>query len=149
MLHPPPVSRPRKRKPKAKTLSPAATTTGSPISIVPTVYPQEPSGGSITVQNHITITVHSADFHALENTMGQLLPEMRKSNAIGGEVRDKLVAEINAGITILKSPKPDRGLIDLFLVRPLKYIAEKAAGATIGGLAGAALRVLLRMMGLG
>jgi hypothetical protein len=119
----------------------------APISIFPTVYPQEPSG-TITVQNYITINVHSADFHTLENTMGQLLAEMRKSNAIAGEVRDKLIAEINAGMTILKSPKPTRGLIDLLLVRPLKYIAEKAAGATIGGLAGAALTVLLRMMGL-
>jgi hypothetical protein len=120
----------------------------APISIFPTVYPQEPSG-TITVQNYITINVHGADFHTLENTMGQLLAEMPKSNAIAGEVRDKLIAEINAGMTILKSPKPTRGLIDLLLVRPLKYIAEKAAGATIGGLAGAALKVLLRMMGLG
>ena len=117
-----------------------------PISIVPTIYPQNPDG-SITVQNFITINTHSTDFRAFEDTMGQLLAEMRKSNEIAGEVRDKLVAEIKAGMTILNSPKPDRRVIDVWLIRPLKYILDKAAGTVIGKLAGSALELLIKMIG--
>jgi hypothetical protein len=36
-----------------------------------------------------------------------------KSNEIAGEVRDKVVAEMNAGMTILKSPKPDPRVIEI------------------------------------
>jgi hypothetical protein len=121
--------------------------TPKPISIIPTVYPQDP-GGTITVQNYITINVRGADFRDFEDKMGELFAELRKSNEIAGEVRDKLIAEMNAGITILKSPKPDRQVIDQWLVRPLKYIAEKVAGTVIGALATTAVRILLRMMGV-
>jgi hypothetical protein len=117
-----------------------------PISIVPTSYPQEPSG-PITVQNHITI--NGADFHEFEAKMNEVLAELRKSNEIAGEVRDKVVAEMNAGMTILKSPKPDPRVIDLLLIRPLKYLGDKGGGAAIGALATMALAVLLRMMGIG
>jgi hypothetical protein len=116
------------------------------VSIAPTIYPQEP-GGTITVQNYITINIYSNEFRAFEDTMGQLLAEMRKSNEIAGEVRDKLNAEINAGMNILKSPKPDRQVIEVWLLRPLKYIIEKAVGALIGKLAGTALEMLIRMIG--
>jgi hypothetical protein len=118
------------------------------VSIVPTIYPQEPSG-PITVQNHITINVTSADFHEFEAKMNEVLAELRKSNEIAGEVRDKVVAEMNAGMTILKSPKPDPRVIDLLLIRPLKYLGDKGGGAAIGALATMALGVLLRMMGIG
>ena len=61
-------------------------------------------------------------------------------------MRDKLVAEMKAGMAIVKSPKPDRGMIDLLLIRPLKWIAEKAAGATIAAIASEAMKALLRWM---
>jgi hypothetical protein len=122
--------------------TPSATV---PILIVPTIYPQEP-GGTITVQNYITININSDEFRAFEGKMSQLLAEMGKSNAIAGEVRDKLNAEIGAGMTILKSPKPDRRVIEVWLLRPLRYIVEKAAGAVIGKLAGYALEMLGRVL---
>jgi hypothetical protein len=135
--------------------SPAPTLEGGPpafsaswptISITPTVYPADP-GGAITVQNYITINVRSADFRELDDTMGQLLAELRKSNEIAGEVRDKLVAEMQAGMTTAKSPKPDRQVIEIWLLRPLKYICDKAAGSVIGKLAGAAMELLIRILG--
>jgi hypothetical protein len=59
-------------------------------------------------------------------------------------VRDQLSAEINAGTTLLKAPKVNRNWIDLLLVKPLKYIAEKGGSAVIGRLATAALEWLLK-----
>jgi hypothetical protein len=38
-------------------------------------------------------------------------------------------------------------LIDLLLVRPLKWLAERAGSAVIGKLAGDALELLLRLLG--
>jgi hypothetical protein len=57
-----------------------------------------------------------------------------------------VLAELAAGRELLKGPKPNRDLIDLLLVRPLKYLAEKAAGAIIGILAGEALQLLMQML---
>jgi hypothetical protein len=106
---------------------PAFSASWPTISIVLTIYPADP-GGSITVQNYIAINVRSADFRKLDDTMGQLLAELRKSNEIAGEVRDKLVAEMQAGMTTIKSPKPDRRAIEIWLLRPLKYIFDKRQG---------------------
>ena len=62
----------------------------------------------ITVQNHITIDVHDTEFGAFKEAIHELTDELRRSNEIAGEAREKLLAEIRAGIEILKSPKPDR-----------------------------------------
>jgi hypothetical protein len=115
-----------------------------PVSIAPTIYPHDP-GGTITVQNYITINTRK--FRAFEDKMSQLLAEMGKSNVIAGEVRDKLNAEIGAGMTILKSPKPDRRVIEVWLLQPLCYIADKALGAVTGKLAASALVMLIKMIG--
>jgi hypothetical protein len=118
------------------------------ISIVPTGYPHDPHDGTVTVQNYVTINTQSADFRAFESKIEAVLTELRKSNAIAGEVRDKLIAEMNAGMAIIKSPKPDRRVIDVWLVRPLKYVGDKGGGAVIGALATTALGLLLKMMGV-
>jgi hypothetical protein len=75
-----------------------------------------------------------------------LLQEIRRSNEIAGEVRDQLTAEITAGTTLLKAPKTDRTWIDLLLVRPLKYLAEKVGSAVINRLATVALEWLLKLL---
>jgi hypothetical protein len=71
---------------------------------------------------------------------------MRRSNEISGEVREHLAAEMTAGRTLLKAPKADRTWIDLLLVKPLKYIAEKGGSAVIGKLATAALEWLFKLL---
>ena len=78
--------------------------------------------------------------------MGGLLDELRRSNEISGEVRDQLLSEMRAGREILNGPKPQRGLIDSLLVKPLKYLIENAGSTIIGKLAGAALDWLLKVM---
>ena len=54
--------------------------------------------------------------------------------------------EITAGTTLLKAPKTDRTWIDLLLVRPLKYLAEKVGSAVINRLATVALEWLLKLL---
>ncbi len=120
------------------------------IPIVPTLYPGEPTG-TVLVQNHITINVDSTEFREFSAKVDEVLTELRRSNEFAGaagQVRDQLLAEITAGMAILQSPKPDPKLIDLFLKRPLLYIADKGAGVVIGAAATAALALLGKATGL-
>lgn len=120
------------------------------IPIVPTLYPGDPTG-TVIVQNHVTIAIHSIEFREFAVKMDEVLAELRRSNEFAGaagEVRDQLLAEITAGMTILRSPKPDPKLIDLFLKRPLLYIADKGAGVAIGVAATGAIALLGKLTGL-
>jgi hypothetical protein len=118
----------------------------SAISIIPTSYPDELSG-RITVEHHITINIYSAEFREFTTKVDDLLGELRRSNEINNEVRDKLVGEITAGMAILRAPKPDPKMVDVLLIRPLKYLADKAAGPVIGATALAALAALGAALG--
>jgi hypothetical protein len=121
--------------------------TRATIPIIPTLYPTDPSG-AITVHNHITVNIHNADFREFSTKMDDLLGHLQRSNEISGELRDKLVSELTAGMAILKSPKPDPKIIDLYLKRPLMFIGEKAAGTVVGKVAAALLALLGKVTGL-
>jgi hypothetical protein len=122
------------------------TVVPAPILIVPTIYPQEPSG-EVIVHNHITINLRRAEFGELNEKLDEIIALLRRSNEISGEVRDQLITEITAGKVLLTAPKPDPKLIELLLKRPLMFIAEKAAGAVIGATAVAALALLGKLTG--
>ena len=124
-----------------------ALNTPVPISITPTVYPEQPTG-SVIVQNYVTINIQSIEFHQFEATLDDLLDHLRGSNQISIEARRQAIAEISAGEEILTAEKPDRGLVELLLIRPLKWIVEKGAGTIISGLATKALELLFKLMGL-
>lgn len=117
----------------------------SPVPITPTIYPDSPQG-AIIVQNFITIDVRGVDYRNFEKHIGALVDELRKSNEIAGEVRDKLLADMTAGRAILSGPKPDRNLVQLLLVLPLKWIALVAVGGIIGDHASQALDALLKLL---
>jgi hypothetical protein len=118
------------------------------IPIIPTLYPSEPASGAIVVQNFLSINVGSPEYSKFVEKVDELISELRQSNTISGEVREKLVAEITAGMVILGSPKPDPKLIDLLLKRPLTYVVDKAVGTVVSTLAATALMALLKMMGI-
>jgi len=118
------------------------------LAIAPTQYPTDPATGIIVVQNFISINLGGEQFREFNANMGELLTELRRSNEISGEVREKLLAEMEAGMAILKSPKPDPKLVDLLLRRSLAYVADKAVGTIISTLAATALMALLKMTGL-
>ena len=117
----------------------------APVPITPTVYPDSPQG-TIIVQNHITINIQSAEFSRFDKNLEALIGELLGSNEISGEVRDQLVCELWAGREIIGAPKPQRDLIDLLLVRPLKWLIENSGSAMVSKLAGDALVWLIKML---
>ena len=117
----------------------------APVPITPTVYPDSPQG-TITVQNHITINIQSAEFSRFDKNLEALIGELHGSNEISGEVRDQLVSELWAGREIIGAPKPQHDLIDLLLVRPLIWLIEKSGSAMVSKLAGDALGWLIKML---
>jgi hypothetical protein len=123
------------------------------VSIAPTIYPQEP-GGTINVQNHITINIQGNHFRDFKGTMADLHGALRDANAIGAnaigpEVRQQLIAETSAGTELLKAPKADRGLIDLLLIRPLTWLSTiEGVGERVAELALVALNLLNKMIEL-
>ena len=125
---------------------PPTVTVHPPVSpIAPTIYPESPRG-TIIVQNHVTINIQTDEFARFNKNLEGLIGELRQSNEISGEVRDKLVSELRSGKELITGPKPQRDLIDLLLVRPLKWLAEKSGSAIIQKLALDALAWLLRML---
>ena len=122
-------------------------TESSPISVHPTVYPATPAT-TVVVTNVITINVHSRGFREAQKTIADVIDAIRGSNEIPPEVRGQLTSEMKAGTEILSAPKVDRTLVDLLLIRPLKYVAEKCASVTVGELAKIALKALLRLIGV-
>ena len=117
----------------------------APIPITPTVYPDSPQG-TVIVENYITINAQGVQSFNIQ--MDALVKQLQfgGSNEISGDVCAQILSEITAGRALLEGSNPSRDLIDLLLVRPLKYLAEKAARAIIGTLAGQALEALLKMM---
>jgi hypothetical protein len=138
----------RKLSPAVRsTVEEGQTTRGTaPVPVTPTVYPDSPQAIEVTVQNHVRINLQSEEFRRFSNNIEALISELRVSNEISGEVKDKLISELSAGRGLLAGPKPQRGLIDLLLVSPLKWLIEKSGSAIIGKLAGDALDWLLKML---
>ena len=122
----------------------AEVLTATPV--VPTLYPAEP-GGTVIVQNSITININGVEAQQLFSKLDALFGELDKSNRITGELRDQLKNEIAAGRSVLSAPKANRNLVDLLLVRPLRWLAEKAGSAIISKLAVDALDLLSKLLG--
>jgi hypothetical protein len=119
--------------------------TPQPVTIVPTPYPTGPTA-PLVVHGALVIDVRSAEFREFSAKLDDLVREMRHSNEIAGETRDQLIAELQAGRDLLIAPKADRKWVDALLVHPLKWLAEKAGSAIVGGLALEALKLLLHML---
>jgi hypothetical protein len=117
----------------------------APMTVVPTHYPDDP-GAPLVIRNVVIIDVRSAAFRESDAKLDEIVSLLRGSNEIASDTRDQLIAEITAGRTLLKAPKLDRNLIEILLLRPLRYLADKAGSAFIGGLAAEALHWLLKLL---
>jgi hypothetical protein len=115
------------------------------IAVVPTRYPDDPSG-AVIVENYIAINLDGIAAREFFGRLDELLSEISRSNQISGELRDQLKHEIAAGKSVMSAPKANRKLIDLLLVRPLTWLAEKTGSAIIGKLATDGLDLLLRLL---
>jgi hypothetical protein len=113
-----------------------------------TPLPAKVATAGASAGNVLTINIQSIEFHQFEATLDDLLDHLRRSNQISIEARRQAIAEISAGDEILTAEKPDRSLVELLLIRPLKWIVEKGAGTIISGLATKALELLFKLMGL-
>ena len=116
----------------------------APVTVAPTRYPDDPAA-PLVVRNYVRINLRSAEFQQSDTKLDELIRVLRQSNQIAGESRDQLVAEITAGRALLTAPKPDRNLLNVLLLGPLYYLADKAGSAVVGVLADEALHLLLRM----
>ena len=128
------------------TIEIAAFVRPAPAAITPTIYPDSPQG-MVIVQNHVLINVQTDEFARFNKNMEGLIGELRQSNEISTEVRDQLISELGAGREIIVGPKPQRDLIDLLIIEPLKWLVEKSRSAIIVKLAQDALAWLLKMIG--
>jgi hypothetical protein len=120
---------------------------GSSVLVAPTIYPLAPHS-TVIVANSLSLTISAQEVANFKGTINQLLSSLKSSNEIAGDVRQQIEREILAGVEIVQSPKPNKRLLEILLLRPLRYIAEKAAGASIGHMAVAALEWLARYAGL-
>jgi len=68
-------------------------------------------------------------FSLFHEKIEALIHELPRSNEISPEVRDQLVSEMKAGRELITAPKVQREWIDILLVRPLKWLAEKSGSA--------------------
>lgn len=73
--------------------------------------------------------------------------ELSKTN-IELEDKGRLVAEVSAGIELLRGPSVNTRALRATLVKGAKYVADKAAGATIAVLAAGLLGMIARLIGL-
>jgi hypothetical protein len=129
----------------ASNLTADATVIPAPRPVTPTVYPDSPQG-PIIVQNHITINLQSDEFRLFNQNLETLIAQLGRSNEFAGEARDQVVAELRAGREILTAPKPQRDLVHLLLLRPLKWVAAKAGSEVIASLTKKALDWLLSVV---
>lgn len=65
------------------------------------------------------------------------------------EERDRIVWSIGEGLKQIKDGLPSRNQVISMLVKPLKYISDKFAGASMGEIAKAAIKALMTWLGLG
>jgi hypothetical protein len=118
--------------------------TASPatIPINQTVYSAE----TVTIQNSITFNFSNPDVRELNDTLRQLLTAIEGSNEASAEVRRQLSAEMTAGTALLQAPKVEPNAIQLYLINPLKWIAEKFAAVVVADLAKHALELLWKVL---
>jgi hypothetical protein len=118
-----------------------------PIIINPAIYPQGP-GGTVVVANAVIINVDTADFRRLtEVIIPDLIEKLRGSNEPSPEVRKQLTGELRAGVEIISTPKPSRGAIEAYLLRPLQFISKEFTSGVIRTLAVKALELLAKLVG--
>ena len=121
-----------------------ATVVPAPVMIVPTIYPSDPAA-PIVVHNYMTINVQAAGFREIccqsrcaSSPFAAVERDCRRNKRSTG-------SRNYGGPNNTNGTEPDRNLIDVLLVRPLRYLADKAGSAVIGSLAAKILEWLLNL----
>jgi hypothetical protein len=118
------------------------------VSISPTIYSY---GANAQIQvgqtNAITIDRRTVQFQEFERQMTILMNQLQGSNDMPAEAKEQLTGELRAGMEIIKTPKPNRGALQSFLVQPLIWMAKEFTSGTIRAAAAAALATLATIAG--
>jgi hypothetical protein len=116
---------------------------GHAITISPTIYALGPNASILVGQtNALTVDRGSAAFRQFEDQVAALIEELRGSNELDADAKGQLTGELRAGLEIVKTPKPERNVVQAFLVRPLQWIAKEFVSGSIRALAATALATL-------
>lgn len=126
---------------QATTLQPSGS-----LTIRPTIYPTPP-GDTVTVEDPVSINVHSAEFRDFVASLDRLTEAIQQSNEISVETRQQMMAELKAGGEYLKASKPSRKVVTLLLVVPLTAVATLAANTVVQEAAKLAFKALLKLIG--
>jgi hypothetical protein len=106
------------RPPAGTSLDLTVTVTEPPVTVVPTPYPADPTA-QLVVPDYLRVDPKSEEFREFNKRLDKIIVLLSKSNAIAGDTRQQLIAEIKAGRELLASPRPNRVLVALLLERPL------------------------------
>ena len=121
-------------------------TTG--VIIHPTIYAGG-LNGPVVIVNSIEIKIDSSEFQILNRQVTEILEHLRQSNELSSDVQRHLSTEVRAGMELIKTGRTSQEILDVFLLRPLRFIAKEFSAADIRALASAAASTLARWLGVG
>lgn len=90
---------------------------------------------------------NSADYKDIINAAEEFRRELIKTNVVL-EDKDRVVAEVSAGIELLKAPSVNTDALKATLVKGAKYVADKAGEAIIGATAVGLLGLIAHFFGI-
>ena len=100
------------------------------------------------VQRQPYVNVLHPDFKKTIIALENLIEKIRGSNALPSDTKDQLLGELRAGLEVLKTPRPDRSLVERLVHKPARFMARHAAEALIGAAAVALAGLAAKLLGL-
>ena len=91
-------------------------------------------------------------FEQAVDSTEKALAEIKGNNGYAGsepEERERIVWSLSEAVRQMREGMPSRDQILVMAVKPLKYIAEKFAGASMGEVAKAAIKAIWAWLGNG
>ena len=115
------------------------------------VNEQENEGGVISIPAADRIVqLNDNQFNDLHEKLSEIISTLDNgSNAIGAELGDsriRLKSEIEAGSTLINAKSVRLSALFAVLIKPLKFLSEKFAGAAIGELAKKLVSEILKLI---
>jgi hypothetical protein len=80
---------------------------------------------------HVIVVVDAAIAAMVAEKIGEVLDQLRGSNELASDTKRELTGDLKAGIEVIRSERANRSYVELLLLRPLQWIAEKFSGAAM------------------
>jgi hypothetical protein len=87
----------------------------------------------------------------LQEKLDEVVTWMEADNSLSQEedAREQRLAELKAGKVVLEAPQASETVLEWLLIRPLKWILEKAAESSVATVVAILLTLLLTLFGVG